>query len=101
MIPVEIIAETQNGKAPFNRSIALHIVAVRRMFSDGPGDRPHTGQSSDPSAVCPFASVYACYIPKVLLRTAPLSSFNFGIRLAPLFGVGNSFFTFRLIALKF
>ena len=38
---MEIIAETGSGiNTPLYDSIALHIVAVRRIFSDGPGDRP-------------------------------------------------------------
>ena len=75
---MEIIAETGSGiNTPLYDSIALHNVAVRRIFSDDPGHRPPAGQEKRPFGGLPFRFGTSCFAPKVLLRAAPLSSFNF------------------------
>lgn len=58
---MEIIAETRSGiNTPLYDSIALHIVAVRRIFSDDPGHRPPAGQEKRPFGGLPFRSRTSC-----------------------------------------
>ena len=75
---MEIIAETGSGiNTPLYDSIALHIVAVRRIFSDDPGHRPPAGQEKATLRRLALSLRNILFAPKVLLRAAPLSSFNF------------------------
>ena len=75
---MEIIAETRSGiNTPLYDSIALHIVAVRRIFSDDPGHRPPAGQEKATLRRLALSLRNILFAPKVLLRAAPLSSFNF------------------------
>ena len=75
---MEIIAETSSGiNTPLYDSIALHIVAVRRIFSDDPGHRPPAGQEKATLRRLALSLRNILFAPKVLLRAAPLSSFNF------------------------
>ena len=74
---MEIIAETGSGiNTPLYDSIALHIVAVRRIFSDDPGHRPPAGQEKAILRRLALSLRNILFAPKVLLRAAPLSSFN-------------------------
>lgn len=75
---MEIIAETGSGiNTPLYDSIALHIVAVRRIFSDDPGHHPPAGQEKATLRRLALSLRNILFAPKVLLRAAPLSSFNF------------------------
>ena len=94
---MEIIAETRSGiNTPLYDSIALHIVAVRRIFSDDPGHRPPAGQEKATLRRLALSLRNILFAPKVLLRAAPLSSFNFPPQNAIFFAPSQRFFTFSL-----
>ena len=94
---MEIIAETRSGiNTPLYDSIALHIVAVRRIFSDDPGHRPPAGQEKATLRRLALSLRNILFAPKVLLRAAPLSSFNFLPRNTIFFALSQRFFTFSL-----
>ncbi len=94
---MEIIAETGSGiNTPLYNSIALHIVAVRRIFSDDPGHRPPAGQEKATLRRLALSLRNILFAPKVLLRAAPLSSFNFCLGIPSFSRHRNVFFTFSL-----
>ena len=94
---MEIIAETGSGiNTPLYDSIALHIVAVRRIFSDDPGHRPPAGQEKATLRRLALSLRNILFAPKVLLRAAPLSSFNFLPQSTIFFAPSQRFFTFSL-----
>ena len=98
---MEIIAETGSGiNTPLYDSIALHIVAVRRIFSDDPGHRPPAGQEKATLRRLALSLRNILFAPKVLLRAAPLSSFNFLPQSTIFFAPSQRFFHILFILVE-
>ena len=98
---MEIIAETGSGiNTPLYDSIALHIVAVRRIFSDDPGHRPPAGQEKATLRRLALSLRNILFAPKVLLRAAPLSSFNYLLQDTIFFTPSQRFFHILLILIE-
>ena len=98
---MEIIAETGSGiNTPLYDSIALHIVAVRRIFSDAPGHRPPAGQEKATLRRLALSLRNILFAPKVLLRAAPLSSFNFLPQSTIFFAPSQRFFHILFILVE-
>ena len=98
---MEIIAGTGSGiNTPLYDSIALHIVAVRRIFSDDPGHRPPAGQEKATLRRLALSLRNILFAPKVLLRAAPLSSFNFLPQSTIFFAPSQRFFHILFILIE-
>ena len=94
---MEIIAETRSGiNTPLYDSIALHIVAVRRIFSDDPGHRPPAGQEKRPFGGLPFRSGTSCSLRRYSCAPRLYPRSIFSVRITPFSRYRNAFFTFSL-----
>ena len=94
---MEIIAETRSGiNTPLYDSIALHIVAVRRIFSDDPGHRPPAGQEKRPFGGLPFRSGTSCSPRRYSCAPRLYPRSIFCLRVPSFSRHRNVFFTFSL-----
>ena len=94
---MEIIAETGSGiNTPLYDSIALHIVAVRRIFSDDPGHRPPAGQEKRPFGGLPFRSGTSCSPRRYSCAPRLYPRSIFCLRVPSFSRHRNVFFTFSL-----